>query len=144
MKGTASCEKRAMGAQAAKDDRRGQQHDADATKPGRHAKGALHRPGNGVGLNRVEDEAEGKDEKHREQGTHPTGAQPLLHVIGRPAAVLPAVVTNLEQLRECRFDETGRHTDQGDYPHPEHRARATERDGDRHPGDVAGAHPRGE
>ncbi|SST09767.1 Uncharacterised protein [Acinetobacter baumannii] len=130
------------GTQAAEDDQRGEDHHGDAADPGRHAEGALHGTGDGIGLHRVEDETEGDDQEDREQDAHPARAQALLHVVGRAATELALVVANLEQLGQGRLDEAGRHPHQGDRPHPEHRAGTAERDRYRHAGDVAGTDPR--
>lgn len=57
---------------------------------------------------------------------------------GRAAAERSYGFPLLEQLRQRTFDQTGRHADDGNGPHPENRTRAVKRYRDRDAGNIAG------
>ena len=99
-----------------------------------------------VGLEGVEAVGEAGDEQHREHHAEEPAAQGLLDVVGRAAhPVVPVLL--LVALGQGALNEGGGRADEGQQPHPEHRAVAADDrggdDGVGHPGDVAGAHPGG-
>ncbi|MCY1450820.1 hypothetical protein D9M71_676560 [compost metagenome] len=63
----------------------------------------------------------------------------MLDVVGRAATVQAVAVGALVDLGQGALEEAAGHADQGGHPHPEHRTRATQGDGEAHTGDVAGA-----
>ena len=106
------------------------------------AEGKGHGLCDGVGLEGVIDQAEGKDDGDREKNAERAPAQPALHIISRPAAVRIAIA-DLPQLRQGGFHKGGRAAEEGDDPHPEDGTRTAQRNGHRDAGHVAGAHARG-
>ena len=99
-----------------------------------------------VGLEGVEAVGEAGDEQHREHHAEEPAAQGLLNVVGRAAhPVVPVLL--LVALGQGALNEGGGRADEGQQPHPEHRAVAADDrggdDGVGHPGDVARAHPGG-
>ena len=128
---------------AAEDDQADHRHQGEAAEVGGQAEGVVQRGGHGVGLHGVEAEAEGHQQQDREDDGQPAQAQAVLDVEGRTATVAAIRLTALEQLRQRALEVAGGHAQQGDQPHPEHRAWAAEHDGHGHAGDVAGTHAAG-
>ena len=96
---------------------------------------------NSVGLECFVEPAEGNGDGHGEDRRQLLPAQAAAHVVRRATAVgIP--VADLPQLSERRLDEGRRATEDGNHPHPEHRARSTDGNRDGHAGDVAGTHAR--
>ncbi len=95
-------------------------------------------------MHAAEDQAVGQQQRHREGDAHPALPEPQRHVVRRAAAVLPVCVAHLVQLREGALGVGRRHPDDRGAPHPEQRPRPAHAQRDRHPGQVAGAHARGE
>ncbi len=128
-------------ANAAEDDDAGQRRDGESGHQRRQAERAFDGAGDRVGLHRVEDEAEGDDQRDRENDGGPGRAQAARDVEGRSAAVLTFLVLDLEELGQRAFGVGGGHADQGHHPHPEDRAGAAQIEGDGDAGEVAGADP---
>ncbi len=103
----------------------------------------MQRGGDRVGLHGVEAEAEGHQQQDREDHRQPALTQAMQDVEGRAATVGAVSLATLVQLRQGAFEIAGGHAEQRHDPHPEHRARAAEHDGHRHPGDIAGTHAAG-
>ncbi|MNQ83551.1 hypothetical protein D3C85_986350 [compost metagenome] len=124
---------------AAEYDQADHHRDGDATQLGGDAEGVVQRIGHGVGLQRVEAETEGHQQQDREDDRQPALTEAMENVEGRAAAVSAIGLTALVQLRQRTLEEAGGHAQQGHQPHPEHRPRATQGNGHRHAGDVAGS-----
>src|SRR5690606_3569110 len=127
-------------ANTAEDDHRHDDRQGYPADVGRHAEGVVHRTGHGVGLQRIEAEAEGDQQQNREQHRHPTLAQAMQDVEGRTTPVGAVRLAALVELRQGAFEIAGGHSDQRHHPHPEHRAWSAEHDGYGDAGDVARAH----
>ncbi len=93
----------------------------------------------GVGLHGVVHKAIGDGDGDAEDQRQRLRAQPLGHVVGR-ATDVAVLIAGFPQLRQRGFHEGSRAADEGDDPHPEHRARATQGDGDSHAHHVACTH----
>ncbi|ABA49817.1 hypothetical protein BURPS1710b_3714 [Burkholderia pseudomallei 1710b] len=123
----------------AEDDRRRQRDECEPDGGAAHAERRVERLGDRVRLHRVEHEAEREDQRQREQHAETARAQPDLDVIRGAAAIRAVMMRHLEDLRERRLDERGRHPDERRHPHPEDRARPAHRHRNRDARDVARA-----
>ena len=99
-----------------------------------------------IGLEGVEAVGKAGNEQHGKHHAEEAAAQGLLDIVGRAAhPVLPVLL--LVALGQGALNEGGGCADEGQQPHPEHRAVAADEcggnDGIGHTGDVAGAHPGG-
>ena len=107
-----------------------------------NTEGALHRVGDGVGLDGVEDQAEGQDETDREHHAGPARLQAMGQVEGGAAAEVAVHVADLVELGQRALGVAGGHAQQGHHPHPEDRTGPAQVQGHRHTGQVAGANSR--
>jgi hypothetical protein len=103
----------------------------------------LHGAGHGVALKGVEAERECRDQADRIEHGEPgeLAPEPMDDVLRRSAAIGAVLVRALVELGQRAFEQTGRHADQRDRPHPDHGTRAAEGDRDRHARDIAAADP---
>ena len=118
-------------------------HQHSATEPGRHAEGIFKGGRHHVGLHRIEAEAEGHQQQHRIHDGQAVLFDAPRQAVGRPAAVAAIGLAAFVQLGEGTLEEAGGHTHQADDPHPEHGARATQRNGHGNAGDIAATDPPG-
>ena len=93
----------------------------------------------GVGLHGVVHKTVGDGDGDAEDQRQRLHAQPLGHVVRR-ATDVAILIAGLPQLRQRGLHEGSRAADEGDDPHPEHRARAAQGNGDSHAHHVACAH----
>ena len=128
---------------AAEDDEAQDDREGDAGGEGRDRESVLDGRRDAVGLDRRQEEAAGEDGDGRERDAEPFLAQPVLDEAEGTAPVA-GVVRELVDLRQGGLHEGRRCAEEGDDPHPEHRAGAAEGDGRRHAHDVAGAHASGQ
>ena len=99
-----------------------------------------------IGLEGIEAVGKTGNEQHGEHHAEEPAAKRLLDIVGRAAyPVLPVLL--LVALGQGALNKGGGRTDEGQQPHPEHRAVAADEgggdDGVGHTGDVAGTHPGG-
>ena len=124
-------------ADAAEDDEAGEHHQGQTAHPVGDAEGDVHGQADGVGLHRVEHQTEGQQQAEGEDHSHPAHAKAALHVVGGAAPVVAILILDLVELGQGALHEGGGHADEGDQPHPEDGARATQIDGDGHTGQIA-------
>ncbi|MPM23790.1 hypothetical protein SDC9_70264 [bioreactor metagenome] len=106
---------------------------------------AVHREGGlqVIGGQHVEPARIGENQTHGEQNGKTAVVKGRFNVIGRAAVAVAVFVPALVDLRQGAFHKRGGAADDGDQPHPKHRAVAaqTYRGGNTH--DVSGAHAGG-
>lgn len=96
-----------------------------------------------VGLHAGQEDAAGNHRRDGKQRAQPGPAEAAREEVGGAATVL-AVLFDLVQLAQRRFGIGRAGAQEGDRPHPEHRAGAAETDGGGHAGDIAHANPAGQ
>ena len=116
----------------------------DADEKAVHAKGVVKGVGDGVRLHHVADEAEGHDDRHREEYRKPLALKAARNVIGRTADDAAVGHLFLIDLREHRLREDRRHSEEGRDPHPEDCSRAAYGDRRRRSGEVSRTDLRGD
>ena len=96
--------------------------------------------GDRVGLHGGDDECTGYNRDDSKNTCQNLILHASCNVVGRASAEGSISRTNLEDLRKCGLEKGGRHTDQGNNPHPEDRTWTAHEQRNGHAKDVADAH----
>ena len=100
--------------------------------------------GDRVGLYGGDDESTGHNRDHSKNACQNLILHASRNVVGRASTEGSISGTNLENLRKRGLEKGGRHTDQGNDPHPEDRTGTTHEQCNGHAKDVTDAHACGQ
>ena len=99
----------------------------------------LHGRDNVIGLQAVETESKGGDQRDGKDNAQPAGVQGTLDIIGGTAFKAAVRFAGLINLGQCTLHKSGSRAQQGHQPHPEGRAGAAHDNGGGDAGHIAGA-----
>ena len=99
----------------------------------------LHGRDNVIGLQAVETESKGGNQRDGKDNAQPAGVQGPLDIIGGTAFKAAVLFAGLIDLRQSTFDKSGGRAQQGHQPHPEGRAGTAQDNGGRDTCHITGA-----